>query len=211
MLSLIRAQRYHEVSCLITIRSRRSDSYMFHTPNIHLTELQAIALNKPLITQWTDGYKEKELIDLKKALVKSINEFGVEGIVTGAIRSVYQASRVQRLCDELGLWCFNPLWLESQEVVLKEVLNNNIKAIISSVAGYPLTRDFLGKELDSEVINKLISYNNIINPAGEGGEIETTVIDSPLFNKRIVIRNSMISYENYSGTYLINDAELIDK
>ncbi len=211
MLSLIRAQRYHEISCLITIRSKRSDSYMFHTPNIHLTELQAKALNKPLITQWTNGYKEEELLDLKKALIKSINDFSVDGIVTGAIRSVYQATRVQRLCDELGLWCFNPLWLENQEVILKEVLNNNIKAIISSVAGYPLKKDLLGKELNNEIINELISYKNIINPAGEGGEIETTVIDSPLFNKKIVIRNSITSYENYSGTYLISDAELIDK
>ena len=31
----------HEIVCLITVQSENQDSYMFHTPAIELTELQA--------------------------------------------------------------------------------------------------------------------------------------------------------------------------
>ena len=60
--------RGFKVNCLITLRSKNPDSYMFHTPNIHMAELQAKAMEIPLIMAETAGKKEKELDDLKEAL-----------------------------------------------------------------------------------------------------------------------------------------------
>ncbi len=186
-LALLKAREQHEVACLISMASSNPDSYMFHVPNIHLTQLQSEALGIPLLAQVTKGVKEEELADLKQAFIKARDQYGIEGIVTGAIRSVYQASRVQRICDELGLWCFNPLWLLDQVELLNETLANNFTTIISGVAGYPFTKDFLGRVIDEVVITKLKSFQEqfLVNPAGEGGELETTVLDCPLFSQRI--------------------------
>src|SRR3989339_1541107 len=97
------AKQQHEIVCLITLRSENKESYMFHTPNISITELQAEAIGLPLLTADTLGKKEDELADLKKAIQKAKDMFAIQGIVTGAIESVYQASRIQKLCDEIGI------------------------------------------------------------------------------------------------------------
>ncbi|MBN2142324.1 hypothetical protein JW711_03250, partial [Candidatus Woesearchaeota archaeon] len=76
------------VVCLISLISKNPESFMFHTPNISLTKLQAEAIGLPLIEQETMGEKEKELEDLKRAIERAKVEFGAEGIVTGAVESV---------------------------------------------------------------------------------------------------------------------------
>ena len=47
-----------------------------------------------------------------------------------------------------------------------------------------------------------------INPAGEGGEIESFVINGPLFTKSIEISKSKKHYSNYSGRLEILEAVL---
>ena len=85
----------YEVSCLISIFSENPESYMFHTPSITKVKKQAEVMKIPLIVQRTKGEKENELVDLENAIKKAIEKYGIEIIVTGAIASVYQTSRVQ--------------------------------------------------------------------------------------------------------------------
>ena len=47
-----------------------------------------------------------------------------------------------------------------------------------------------------------------INPAGEGGEIETFVTDAPLFSKKIIIKESQTQYSNFSGRLEVKEAIL---
>ena len=49
------ARRHGDVVCLLTMRSENPESYLFHTPNITLTELQAKAIGLPLLTGTTRG------------------------------------------------------------------------------------------------------------------------------------------------------------
>lgn len=109
----------YEIACLISIISENKESYMFHTPSVSKTEKQAEAMEIPIIIRKTKGEKEKELNDLKKAIKKAKEKFKIEGIVTGAVESVYQASRIQKICNELNLECFNPLWQMDQIELLE--------------------------------------------------------------------------------------------
>ncbi|MBU0761748.1 MAG: TIGR00289 family protein, partial [Candidatus Altiarchaeota archaeon] len=86
--ALYKAMQSDEVVCLITIASKNDESYMFHTPNISMTRLQAEAIGLPNLVFETEGVKEEELADLEKAIEQAVKEYGVEGIVTGAIESV---------------------------------------------------------------------------------------------------------------------------
>ena len=54
----------HEISCLLTISSQNQDSWMFHTPAIKWTKLQAESLGIPQSIQETEGIQDKELDDL---------------------------------------------------------------------------------------------------------------------------------------------------
>lgn len=212
-LALQRARQYHNVACLISLISSNKESYMFHVPNIEITELQAKAISLPLIQKRTRGEKEEELIDLKEAVEYAKANYSIKGVVTGAIRSVYQVSRVQKVCEELDLWCFNPLWLNDQIAVLQEVVEKGFKALISGVFAYPLERRHLGLIIDRNVIAELSLLHKKygLNPAGEGGELETTVLDGPFFKKRIEVLDYSISYRNYSGVFEIKRARLVDR
>ena len=134
-------------------------------------------------------------------------------MVTGAIESVYQAERVQRICYRLGLWCFNPLWKHDQKALLEELLEKKFNVIISGIFAYPLDEKWLGKQIDTKLIEKLIELQQKygISPSGEGGEIETTVLDAPLFQKKIEILDYCIEAKGNSGVLNIRQARLVPK
>ena len=208
-----RAMENNTVACLITLISENVDSYMFHTPNIRRTGLQAEAMGIPLLSWHTEGRKEEELVDLKDAISAAREKYGIEGIVTGAIESVYQAARVQRICRELNMWCFNPLWQINQVDYLRLLISEGFKIIISGVFAYPFDESWVGATLTEELVRKLeqLQKKYKINPSGEGGELETFVLDGPLFKKRIEILKASRTYENYRGHFLIDDARLVEK
>ena len=184
-------QEGYEIACLISVFSENPESYMFHTPSIEKTKQQAEAMNIPLIIQKTKGQKESEPKDLEKAVKKAKSEYKIEGVVTGAIESIYQASRIQNICNKLGLECFNPLWQRNEEEYLEELIKNKFKVIITGVFAYPLDKSWLGKEINSNFIKEIKELNKKykIHQAGEGGEFETFVLDCPLFKKHLNIKS----------------------
>ena len=190
----------YEITCLISIFSENKESFMFHTPSISKTKKQAKVMNIPLIIQRTKGKKELELKDLEKAIKKAKKKFKIEVIVTGAVESVYQASRVQKICDKLELECFNPLWQKSQFEILSDLIKNKFKVIITGVFAYPLDESWLGRKIDKKFIKEVKELNEKykINPAGEGGEFESFVLDCPLFKKPLKIIDSKIFGEKNS-------------
>jgi ABC transporter with metal-binding/Fe-S-binding domain ATP-binding protein len=208
-----RALEKNDVACLISLLSENQESYMFHTPNIGLVSKQAEAMGIPLLSWPTRGEKEKELADLRSAILAVREEFGLQGIVTGAIESVYQAVRVQRICRDLGLWCFNPLWQSDQLEHLRLVLAEGFQVLISGVFAYPFDASWLGAILDEERIQQLalLQKRYRISPAGEGGELETFVQDGPIFKKRIEIVRALKTYGSYRGRFIIQEARLVDK
>jgi diphthine-ammonia ligase len=181
----------YELSCLISIVSENLNSFMFHTPSISSTEIQAKAMGIPIILQKTKGKKEEELKDLKSAIKKAKEEYGIEGIVTGAVESVYQASRVQKICNELDLECFNPLWQRDEVSYLEELIENNFRVIIVGVFAYPLNQSWLGRAIDRKFVAeaRTLKEKYWIHPAGEGGEFETFVINCPLFKHPLKIKS----------------------
>ena len=185
----------HELTCLISIFSENPESYMFHTPSIKKTKKQAEVMNIPLIFQKTKGEKEEELKDLEKAIEKAKQKYKIQGIVSGAIQSVYQTSRIQKICDKLNLECFNPLWQKNEEEYLSELIQEKFKVIITGVFAFPLNESWLGKEINQEFIKELKELNNKykIHLAGEGGEFETFVLNCPLFKKELNIIDKKIS------------------
>lgn len=211
--ALFKVMNNYEVVCLITMLSKNKESYMFHTPNIEITSLQSKCIGLPLLVQETKGEKEKEILDLEKSIKRASEQFGIEGIVTGAIKSKYQNERIKKLCKKIGVKYITPLWGIDQIKLLKELLINNFEIIISGISAYPLESSWLGRKIDEEVVLKLseLQKKYQVNPAGEGGEIETTVLDAPFFKKRIEVIESEILYKNNYGVFQIKKARLVNK
>ncbi len=212
-LQIMQEQNY-SIECLITIKSENPDSYMFHTPNINLARLQAEAMGFPLIEQVTKGEKEVELLDMKKAILRAKEEYAIEGVVTGALYSNYQRERIERICDEIGLKVFSPLWHIDQETEMRELLKLGYEFIFSSIAAYGLDKSWVGRKIAENDVDRLVRLNERIglNIAGEGGEFESFVLDAPMYKKRIEIRGyDVVELDEYTAKVVITDAELVEK
>jgi ABC transporter with metal-binding/Fe-S-binding domain ATP-binding protein len=193
-------QKGNDLACLISIFSENPESYMFHTPNIKLVEKQAELMNIPLLIEKTKGIKEEELQDLENAIKKAKEEYKIQGIITGALHSVYQASRIQKICDKLKLKCISPLWHKDEISYLKELIDNKFKIMIVGVFAFPLDEKWLGREIDNSFITdvKELKQKYNIHPAGEGGEFESFVLNCPLFKHPLKVTNKKISGEKNS-------------
>jgi diphthine-ammonia ligase len=208
-LALFYAQKHAEVVCLITLESENKESYMFHTPAIELAGLQAEALGLPIIIQKTKGEKEEELKDLKAALKAAKTQYKIEGIVTGAVESVYQASRIQRLALELSLTCFSPLWQKPQLQILEELESLGFEVMITGVYGQGM-EEFFCRRIDKGFITeiKAAAEQLKLNLAGEGGEYESLVLFGPNFQKRLVILKSHPIGPPISRTLVVDKVSL---
>lgn len=207
-------QQGWDLKCFITLVSSNPDSYMFHTPNIEWTKLQSKAIGIPHLFHKTKGIKEKELHDLKAALLKAKKKYKITGLMVGAIASDYQQERVNRICEEISLKTFAPLWHKRQDLLMEEMIDCGFDMIIQSIAADGLTKAWLGRKIDHKCFADLKRLHKKVglHVAGEGGEFESFVLDGPIFNKKLVIKKSDTIMEGECIGYLkIFEAELVDK
>ena len=207
------ARQNDAVSCLITVHPSREDSYMFHYPNLRWTALQAKSMGLPQVVVQTEGVKEVELGDLSRALSIAKHEYGIEGVYTGALASVYQKSRVERMCGELGLRAFSPLWRLDPRTHLENLVKHGFDAIITGVASLGLDETWLGRRLDKKTVDDLLMLQSRygLNATLEGGEGETFVLDCPIFRQRVEIVSSKRCWNGVSGRLEIEEARLVPK
>ena len=201
-----------DVKYLLSMKSKNDESYMFHVPNIHVTDLLSEALDIPIMSVETDGVKEEELEDLKAAFVE-LKNLGVEAIYTGALYSVYQKSRIEKLGDEVGLEIISPYWHVDELEYMRKIVSLGFKIMICGVAAWGLDESWLGRIIDDDTIDELVRLNEKyhVDIAFEGGEAETLAIDGPIFKKRIKILKDKKNWHLDSGVYIIEDAVLEDK
>ncbi len=196
------------IDLLITMLPERGDSYMFHYPNLSYTSMQAEALGIKQAFAASTGRKEEELKDLEKALIDN----DVSVLVTGATYSDYQAGRIGKIADRLGIENISPLWHIEPLDELNE-LAAKFNAIITAISAEGMDESMLGARIDETMIKKLEVLNKKtgINMLFEGGEAESFVLDAPLFRKSIKIISATKSFNGTTGSYLIEKAEFRPK
>jgi asparagine synthase (glutamine-hydrolysing) len=202
------------VECLVSVLPENEDSFMYHKPEKALLELQSKALEISLVLERTPGEKEEELSALKKALLKAKRDYSVKGVVSGALYSSYQKDRIQKICAELGLELFSPLWHMGQQAELELLLKEGFVFIMTKVAAMGLGSDWLGKPIGEMEVSILESLSKKLgsNVAGEGGEFESLVLDAPNFRQRLVLTKfERKMYNEFTGQLKAIGAKLEPK
>lgn len=202
-------QQGWEVVSLLTVVPKVSDSYMFHYPNIRWTKLQAESMNIPIRYKESSGLKEEELKDVEELMA----EEDADGFVCGAIASDYQWSRLNEIAHRLGKPLYAPLWRKDQVTLLEDMVHAGFKFMIAGVYAEGFDEGWLGKVITSHSIRELekLREKHRISVAGEGGELETFVLDGPNFAKSILIEEAQTNWSRHSGNYTIKKASLEDK
>jgi ABC transporter with metal-binding/Fe-S-binding domain ATP-binding protein len=202
------------IICMVALKSSNPSSYLFHTPNIEVTKLQAKACGIPLISKKTKGIKEEELKDLKVALQQAKTKYGIDAVVSGAVASEYQRYRFETVCADLGLKSIAPLWqLEPEKYLMEMLAKDKFEVIFTAVASGGFNEKWLGRKFDELALADLRSLHERfgVHLSGEGGEYETLVLDCPIFKKKIEITEAEPKWNADSGIYNIRKAKLISK
>ena len=204
-------KRGHEVKCLLSVFPKSAESHLLHHPNLKWTSLQSKSMQIPHLTVESNSDEtNNELISLEEILIKSIDKYGIEGIVHGGIQSQFQKEKFENLCHKLNLKSVTPLWNIDPLEYMNELISANFKFIISSVSSGGLDDSWLGKIITKNDISILytLSQKFGFNLNFEGGEAETFVINCPLFLYQIEIIKAEKIWDGYRGRFEIVDARL---
>lgn len=175
-----------EVSNIITVRVTGEDSHMFQIPGINISKSQADLARITYTEVEVGGQPEAEIEELRAALEK----LEIDGLVVGALRSDYQKSRLERMCEQLGIHIWTPLWHQKGDDHVRQLIENNFKVMISSVSCDGLDATWLGRILSIEDFQELQRLSNQFrfHVDGEGGEYETIVLAGPHLPNEISIQ-----------------------
>ncbi len=201
----------HEVTCLLSIFTKSEESHLLHYPNLQWTKLQSESMNIP---QLTINSKSDETVDelfaLEKLLQNAKDQFHIEGLVHGGIKSQFQKEKFESLCSKLDLVAITPLWNTEPEQYMNDLLDYNFIFIMITVSSDGLDDTWLGKEITKSDIDTLkqLSEKFGFNLNFEGGEAETFVVDCPLFSNSIKINKTKKIWDGYRGRFEIMDAGL---
>ena len=201
----------HDVVCLLSIFPKSEESHLLHHPNLKWTKLQSESMNIPQLTTSSNSDETTdELIVMEKLLQNAKDEFKIEGLVHGGIKSKFQKEKFESLCVKLNLISLAPLWNTEPKKYMNDLLDSNFHFLMITVSSDGLDEEWLGKLIlksDIEILNNL-SEKFGFNLNFEGGESETFVLDCPLFSNPIQINQFTKNWDGYRGRFEIVDAEL---
>ncbi|WP_266076003.1 diphthine--ammonia ligase [Haladaptatus caseinilyticus] len=204
------------VERLLTVHPA-GDSYMYHVPATTLTTLVAESIGIPLVNVEGDfdaksvedagAQGDKETETLETALRDL--DLDLAGVTAGAVESEFQTSRIQALCDRLGIDLFAPLWQKNPRELGHAMIDAGFEIKIVQVAAYGLDESWLGRTVDEEALAELAELNDEygVHVLGEGGEFETLVTDAPHMDRPIELEYDT-TWDGTRGRVRITDATL---
>jgi diphthamide synthase (EF-2-diphthine--ammonia ligase) len=144
-------------------------------------------------------------------LTRMRNQKPIDGLVSGALRSDYQRTRLDRMAERLGIKSFAPLWHNSATQHMQELLSQRFSMMLTSVSADGLTEEWLGRTLNSQSLEALgvVAARHGFTVDGEGGEYETAVLSAPWMNSQIVLSGEPI-WHGQRGQFDIKTASLTE-
>ncbi len=175
----LKKEKKIEVSCLLNMSNKDGKHSRTHGVSSALLQAQAKAVGIPLIQRkatWKTYEEEfkKAVLDLKRK--------GIRVGIFGDIDLQEHRDWVERVCRDAGITPILPLWKGEREKLLGEFIQAGFKTIIVATNVDFLNKEWLGREMNRELIEELRVLGGI-DLCGERGEYHTFVYDGPIFKK----------------------------
>lgn len=201
MAAQIAQEQGYDIEAALTVIPEEF-SMMFHYPNAAKAEQVASLLG----INWYTTPESKF-----KYAIENYAGMGIEAVISGAIASEYQKTRIERLCTKLGIESYTPLWRKDQRAILDEILLREMKVIIVSVSAEGFDDNDLGRVINRNYIEELESKNLRygINISGEGGEYETFVLGASGTRQLKVTKYKKV-WEGSHGYFVIEELEEVN-
>lgn len=176
-----------EPKVLLTMFNTKGTRTRGHGLRRELVEAQAESLGLPLVHgRATWGTYEEAF----KRILRRLKEEGIEGGVFGDLYLEGHRQWVERVCSEVGMVAFEPLWGIPPEEVYRGFVGEGFRAVVVALKDGLLPGDVLGRTLDEELLGTFLGAG--IDPCGEKGEYHTVVLDGPIFKKKLEITKAKV-------------------
>lgn len=181
-----------DVVAALVLRPAEDDAWMFHTPALDAVPGVAECLGLPLVEAPVRTGQAEEVEDLEAAVRAAKDRFQLDGLVSGALASEYQRTRIDALGHRAGLRTFAPLWHKEPQGYLASLLAGGWDIRFSRTAAEGVPTAWAGQPLDAARVAAMARHAARPNVAGEGGEYETLVVDAPCYQRRLVIDRARV-------------------
>jgi ABC transporter with metal-binding/Fe-S-binding domain ATP-binding protein len=196
------------LEALITVKIQGDDSMMFQLQNTEIAEYQAKSIGTEWIQVISSGIENEEMEELENAIRNSIGK-KIDALVVGALRSDYQKTRIERMCEKLGIISFCPMWHHDPTQHMNSLIEHGFDVRIVSVSSEGLDESWLGQKITKKNLNKLIvlSEKFRFNLDGEGGEFETITLNAPHFRTPILCEGKT-TWDGVRGAWNLTKIQL---
>ncbi len=195
------------LEAMITVKIIGDDSMMFQLQNTEIAKFQAESIGVQWIEVNSSGIENDEIYELEGEIRKI--QDSLDAIVVGALRSDYQKTRIERMCERLNLISFCPLWHHRPSEHMNSLIEHGFDVRIVSVSSEGLDEKWLGKRITKDCLKELtiLSEKYRFNLDGEGGEFETITLNAPHFKKTIICEGEK-SWDGVRGTWNLTKIQL---
>ena len=202
----------YDVRVLATVIPHYKYSMLYHQPRFEALLAQAQSTGIPLET--IGLYEpQNEVGALRHLFKRTKGEYGVEAVVMGAVKSLFQLRAFREAAESLGLKVYAPIWGRDELDYMRGLLRGGVEFIIVSITSMGIPHSMLGKVFDETDLEKLSKLSEIygFNLSFEGGEAETLVINAPLFKYRLVVHGRRVTLSEFEGYFDIEKVALVKK
>lgn len=183
----------HRLKALVNMMNENGKISRSHGLPLAILQQQAQKLGVPLIavpTSWND-YRGN-FVD---ALQTVKQQYQVQSMVFGDIDLQPHRDWEEMVCNETGLNALLPLWQRDRRVLVNEMIQSGIRAMIVS-CNTQMGEHFLGRTITHELVDELEQAG--IDACGENGEFHTVVTDCPLFESAVKLPEyTRVLHDNY--------------
>lgn len=196
-----------EVVGLLTTINTNFQRVAMHGTRYTLLEAQANAALLPLWEvplPWpcnNDVYEEAMSAACASAVQQGISAVAFGDLFLEDVRR-YREDRLRGT----GLEPIFPLWGRDTRQLIREMLDSRLRARIVCVDPSKLDGDFIGRDLDQDLLSRLPAA---VDPCGENGEFHTFAHAGPMFSQPIPIKGGeTVRRDGFLFADVLPDTEL---
>lgn len=187
-LALHLAMQAGEAVGLIVMLEEKGERSRSHGMPPEIIAAQAESIGLPVLSAaatW-EGYEAAFVRLLDRA-----RELGAEALVTGDLDMPEEGCWHDKVTKLAGLELGMPLWRMDHHRCVDTFIDQGFHAVVVTVnLTLGMTEADLGRTITREFVDELVGRG--VDPCGEGGEFHTTVLDGPIFRKRMPVRELAI-------------------